>query len=40
LSDSLTFIFQTAYTSEENKVECMKAGGNDFLSKPLENDLE
>ncbi|HEY4787341.1 MAG TPA: response regulator [Bacteroidales bacterium] len=28
-------IFQTAYASEENIEECFKAGGNDFISKPL-----
>jgi len=31
----IPIIFQTAYTSEENKKECYTAGGNDFLSKPL-----
>jgi CheY-like chemotaxis protein len=31
----IPIIFQTAYASEKNKQECFKAGGNDFLSKPL-----
>jgi CheY-like chemotaxis protein len=32
---NIPIIFQTAYTSEENKEECITAGGNEFLSKPL-----
>lgn len=31
----IPIIFQTAYDSEENKAECFTAGGNEFLSKPL-----
>jgi CheY-like chemotaxis protein len=35
---NIPIIFQTAYTSEENKKECLTAGGNEFLSKPLNRD--
>ena len=31
----IPIIFQTAYTSDENQTECFKAGGNEFLSKPI-----
>ncbi len=31
----IPIIFQTAYYSEENQKECFKAGGNEFLSKPI-----
>lgn len=33
--NNVPIIFQTAYTTEENQKECFKAGGNEFLSKPL-----
>lgn len=32
---TIPIIFQTAYESEENKKECFKAGGNEFISKPI-----
>jgi CheY-like chemotaxis protein len=32
---NIPIIFQTAYESEENKMECFKAGGNEFISKPI-----
>jgi two-component system, cell cycle response regulator DivK len=28
-------IFQTAFASEENEIECKKAGGDEFLTKPI-----
>lgn len=31
----IPIIFQTAYDSEEDRKECFKAGGNEFLSKPI-----
>jgi CheY-like chemotaxis protein len=32
---SIPIIFQTAYADEENEKECFKAGGNEFISKPI-----
>src|ERR1035437_5306198 len=34
----IPIIFQTACIVEENKKECINAGGNDFLCKPLDTD--
>lgn len=31
-------IFQTAYTGELDKEECLAAGGNEFITKPLGKD--
>ncbi len=33
----IPIIFQTAFANEENQNECFKAGGNEFLSKPINN---
>ncbi len=35
---NIPIIFQTDYFSEENKKECIRAGGNEFLYKPLNID--
>jgi len=35
---NIPIIFQTAFDTNDNKEECLKAGGNDFLSKPLSKD--
>jgi len=35
LNIKIPIIFQTAYTSAENLKECFNAGGNEFISKPL-----
>jgi CheY-like chemotaxis protein len=32
---SIPIVFQTAFASEENEQECIAAGGNDFLTKPI-----
>lgn len=34
----LPIIVQTAYTSEENRRKAMKAGSNDFITKPIRMD--
>jgi two-component system chemotaxis sensor kinase CheA len=35
LNAFIPIIFQTAFASDENETECRKAGGNDFLTKPI-----
>jgi len=35
---NIPIIFQSAYISEENIKQCFIAGGNEFLSKPLDRD--
>ena len=35
---SVPIVFQTAYDSNETREECIKAGGTDFLSKPINFD--
>jgi CheY-like chemotaxis protein len=35
---NIPIIFQSAYASDENIKGCFKAGGNEFLSKPLNED--
>jgi len=32
---NIPIIFQTAYSSEENRKECFMAGGNEYISKPI-----
>ena len=39
LNACVPIIFQTAYASEENEKECIAAGGNDFLTKPIKSKL-
>jgi len=39
LNNSVPIIFQTAFASEENEKECLAAGGNDFLTKPIKSKL-
>jgi CheY-like chemotaxis protein len=34
-NSSIPIIFQTAFATEENEKECIAAGGNDFLTKPI-----
>jgi CheY-like chemotaxis protein len=36
---NIPIIFQTAYISEEKKKEGFTAGGNEFLGKPLNNEI-
>jgi len=35
LNSCIPIIFQTAFATEENEKECIEAGGNDFLTKPI-----
>lgn len=35
LNTCIPIIFQTAFATEENERECIAAGGNDFLTKPI-----
>jgi FOG: CheY-like receiver len=35
----IPIIFQTAFASDENETECKNAGGNDFLTKPINTKL-
>ena len=37
--NNIPIIFQTAYNSDEDKKECFRAGGNEFLSKPIIKDM-
>jgi len=39
LNKLVPIIFQTAFASEENEKECLAAGGNDFLTKPIKSKL-
>jgi len=39
LNACVPIIFQTAFASEENEKECIAAGGNDFLTKPIKSKL-
>jgi|SRR6266542_1713154 len=39
LDSTIPIIFQTAFASEENENECVAAGGNDFLTKPIKSKL-
>lgn len=39
LDSNIPIIFQTAFASEENESECVAAGGNDFLTKPIKSKL-
>jgi len=39
LDKTIPIIFQTAYATDENEKECLAAGGNDFLTKPIKNKL-
>lgn len=39
LNSEIPIIFQTAFASEENENECVAAGGNDFLTKPIKTKL-
>jgi CheY-like chemotaxis protein len=32
---NIPIIFQTAHSGEENRKECFMAGGNEFISKPI-----
>lgn len=35
----IPIIFQTAFANEENRKACFKAGGNEFLCKPIQKEL-
>ena len=35
---NIPIIFQTAYDSKENKENCIAAGGNEYLNKPIQWD--
>ncbi len=39
LNAYIPIIFQTAFACEENEKECLAAGGNDFLTKPIKSKL-
>lgn len=39
LNSTIPIIFQTAFASDENENECVAAGGNDFLTKPIKSKL-
>lgn len=39
INTMIPIIFQTAFASDENETECKNAGGNDFLTKPINTKL-
>lgn len=39
INSTIPIIFQTAFASGENETECRNAGGNDFLTKPINSKL-